>query len=223
MSSFSRPFVDRLRDLYSGKGDWFDKKSDTMKSSIVIAPVATLDGPARAAIQNLMQFNGENGCTHCEHEGETCETGRGFTRVYPTGNSYPIPRTKERMLSQGLKAVEQNLEHVKGVKGASICALIPSFDIATSFPPDYMHAILLGVFRMLLSLWINAKNHRYPFYINKHFKDEIDKELQNIFSPDFITRTPRLLKYLHYWKASELRDALLHYFPILLIGRLKKL
>ena len=37
-----------------------------------------------------------------------------------------------------------------------------------------------------------------------------------ITSPDFIARTPRPLKYRQFYKASEIRDLLLVYFPILL-------
>ena len=39
---------------------------------------------------------------------------------------------------------------------------------------------------------------------------------------DYVTRTPRLLKYIPYAKASKLREALLHYFPIFLKDKLKR-
>ena len=70
------------------------------------------------------------------------------------------------MISHASKAHNENLSHVKGVKGPSITALIPHFDVAKSFVPDYMHAILLGS-RSLFSLWFDSKNKNRPFYIKK--------------------------------------------------------
>lgn len=197
--SFLRPFVETLKDLYVNGIEWFDREKNTHRRSTVIAPVSTLDAPARSAVQNIMQFNGEFGCTLCEHPGETHRTGLGHCRVYPAISDRSIPRTKERMLSQGLQAVREELKHSRGVKSPSLTALIPAFDPATSFVPDYMHAVLSGVFLMLLSLWFDTKNKTEPFYVKKkHQRDEIDIELENIFPPDYVTRQPRRLKYINF-------------------------
>lgn len=220
MNSFLKPFTDALKDLYENGIEWFDKSTQTMKHSTVIAPIATLDCPARATVQNLMRCNGENGCTTCEHPGMTCPTGSGHARVYPFLNEDISLRTKERMLEQANLTVSNGLRHVKGVKGAAIAATIPFFDWATSFVSDYMHAILLGVARMLFNLWFDGANSNKPFYIKKKQRDEIDHEIKKISPPDFIVRTPRQLKDRNYWKASEIRDFLLFYFPILLKDKL---
>ena len=76
------------------------------------------------------------------------------------------------MVSQALQATTEKKEHVIGEKGPSITVHIPKFDVAISFVPDYMHAILLGVFRMLLTLWFNPKYKNYQFYIIKSLRDE---------------------------------------------------
>ena len=190
------PFAESLRNLYY-EG---------------ITPIATLDAPARAATQNVMQYNGEFGCTFCEHIGMTCETGLGFNRVHPASLDYNPPlRTRENMYLQARKVISENLVHVKGVKGPSTTALIPSFNVAESFVPDYMHSILLGVARMLFQLWFNPTYKDRPFYVKK--------------SPDCITRTPRTLKNLKFWKATEIRECLLTYFPydiIILKDKLRK-
>ena len=65
--------------------------------------------------------------------------------------------------------MENNVEHVKGVKAISITATIPFFDIATSFVPDYMYAVLAGVVTMLMNMWFNSKNE--PFSIKKKLHD----------------------------------------------------
>ena len=41
----------------------------------------------------------------------------------------------------------------------SILLTLPDFDIINN-PIDYMHCVLLGVDRTLLSLWFDSKNHR---------------------------------------------------------------
>ena len=217
---FLKPFVNSLINLYQNGFEWYDKKDNVTCRSTVIAPIATLDAPARAPVQNLMQFNGEYGCTYCEHPGEIGKTGSGFNRVYPVANEDIEKRTKDRMFSQALEVIMTEVEHCKGVKGPSITALLPKFDPADSFVPDYMHAILLGVFRMLIKLWFSTKYKDKPFYIKKSFRDSINESLSKIFPPDYIPRTPRILKYIHFLKASELKEKLLHYFPILLKDKL---
>lgn len=64
-----------MNDLHVNGVEWFHKESGLKLKSIVIAPDATLDAPARAAVQNLIQYNGDNGCSCCEHQGQTCKTG----------------------------------------------------------------------------------------------------------------------------------------------------
>lgn len=220
MTSFLKPFADTLKDLHENGVEWFNKDTQVMERSIVIAPIATLDCPARAAAQNLMRCNGECGCNTCEHPGMTCYTGAGHNRVYPVLTTrFPL-RTQERMLEHANVAVNNSYDHVKGVKGASIAATIPLFDSASSFVNDYMHATLLGVARMLFNLWFDGSSNKKPYYIKKLQKAEIDRAIKEIAPPNFIIRTPRQLKDRKYWKASEIRDFLLFYFPLLLKDKL---
>ena len=218
MDTFLKPFTVALKDLYENGFDWLNKSTNLIEHSIVIAPVATLDCPARAAVQNLMQFNGAYGCSFCEHPGTTCATGLGHTRIYSKLNIEPRLRTEERMIKQARKAINNNLEHVKGVKAVSVTAMIPLFDVATSFVPDYMNAVLSGVVTMLMDLWFHPKNRNQEFYIKKAAREAMDIKIKKIAPPDFIARIPRRLKYRKYYKASEIRDMLLLYFPVLLKG-----
>ncbi|KAL7286328.1 hypothetical protein TKK_0019286 [Trichogramma kaykai] len=181
MNTFLRPMVNSFRSLFDPGFDLYDKQTNTFKHSILVAPIASLDAPVRAVVQNIMQYNGAYGCTFCEHPGMK---GHKPTTVYPTLDFSPIVRTKERMLEQARRAVSDNLEHAHGVKGPSITALIPFFCPATSFVPDYLHSVLLGVCRMLLSLWFDTKYHACDWYVQKNHRNEIDDKLQAIFPPD---------------------------------------
>jgi len=46
---------------------------------------------------------------------------------------------------------------VDGVKGYSPLQLLPSFDVIRCVPVDYMHCVLLGVTKKLVTLWFNTK------------------------------------------------------------------
>ena len=65
--------------------------------------------------------------------------------------------------------VALHLQVVYGVKGKSVLQIIPSFDVVKSVPVDYMHCVLLGLVRKLLSLWFdrqsgNSKNEWFVLY-----------------------------------------------------------
>ena len=69
----------------------------------------TCDLPARALVQNIVQFNGAYGCTFCEQPGKTIRTDAG-------GNVHTIPfdhlapkgpkRTPETFMQNALEAIE---------------------------------------------------------------------------------------------------------------------
>ena len=63
--------------------------------------------------------------------------------------------------------------HLQVVYGKSVLQIIPSFDVVKSVPVDYMHCVLLGLVRKLLSLWFdrqsgNSKNERFVLYNTLH-------------------------------------------------------
>lgn len=74
-----------MKNLSSNWVEWFDKKTNTIRKSIVIAPVATCDAPAQAEAQCLMYSNGEYGCFCCEHQGisASVESGHYTVFLYP--------------------------------------------------------------------------------------------------------------------------------------------
>lgn len=125
MNCFFSPFVNSLKFLYTDGINWFNKKSQKMENSRVIAPIATCDAPARSEVQNLMYPNGEFGCFSCEVRGQTSQIGTGHNTVFIIDpQNLPARRTKERMYEQAKKCVVENLNHEMGVKGPSLVSLI---------------------------------------------------------------------------------------------------
>lgn len=77
---------------------------------------STCDLPARAIVQNIIQFNGAYGCTYCEEPGVNVRTSSG-------GNVHTIPfhhespkgtlRTKESTAQNALEAIQQQTVVIK--------------------------------------------------------------------------------------------------------------
>lgn len=92
---------------------------------------------------------------------------------------------------------------------------LPVFKIVESFPPEYMHCVLLGVVKLFLTSWFNSKNHEKNWYLGVKRK-VLDEKMENIFPPKELTRTPRLLQDLERFKATEFRNFFLYYsMPVL--------
>ena len=85
-----------------------------------------------------------------------------------------------------------------------------------------MHSVLLGVTKKMLLLWFSNdfKGNAYNFVTRA---PEISKRLLEIRPPYNITRMPRSLADIKYWKASEYRSWLLFYGPIVLKGILNSI
>ena len=49
------------------------------------------------------------------------------------------------------------MQIVYGVKGKSVFHSLPGFDVIRNNPVDYMHCVLLGVVRTLISLRLHSK------------------------------------------------------------------
>ena len=76
---------------------------------------------------------------------------------------------------------------------------------------DYMHGVLLGVQKLLLTLWFS------PTFSKEHFSIfskvvNVDERLFQILPTFEVMRLPRSnLEHLKYWKAIELSSFLLFY------------
>lgn len=76
---------------------------------------------------------------------------------------------------------------------------IPGFDIIKGIAVDCMHCVLLGVTKMLMTLWFDI----VVWNISRHVEN-VDSRLLNITSPNCISRAPRSIAKDHpHWKASE--------------------
>ena len=160
MMTFLQPFNESMSPLNSNGVEVFSpdiKKSFTCR---VMLLCGTCDLFAKAMVYNMMQFNGNYGCSHCLQSGEALALGvKGKVHVYPyiQGNPTGPGRTSDLQLQHSKKAVIQN-EPICGVKGPSWLSVIPNYDVIKGNVINYMHCVLLGVTKMLLKLWFDSKH-----------------------------------------------------------------
>lgn len=211
MSTYLKQFVDDILKINSHGVQWMHPLTKTTVVSKVFPIICSCDAVARCVLQGIHQFNGAYGCGHCLNEGKTVPKGRGYARVYPPTDAEK--RTHSHVIDCGQRAIENEVDHVCGVKTISPLVLLnPStgFDIVNSFPVDYMHCVLLGVTKQFLDLWFNSKYHESPWYIGTSQK-YVDQRLLTIKPPSDIPRVPRSVKIAQRWKAAECRSWLLFY------------
>ena len=60
--------------------------------------------------------------------------------------------------------VDSNLQTVYGVKGKSVLTTLSDF--CQNVIIDYMHCVLLGVVRLLISLWFDSRHHKDPWFVD---------------------------------------------------------
>lgn len=204
---FFEPFIDELTHLHKNgfqcKPPGFDQPI-TIKVHTLLSSVDSVQKPC---LQNIRQFNGEYGCYACLSPGKQISIGRGTTRVYC--GDLGEPRTREKFKIDAITA-SRTQKIINGIKGVSPFLKLPLFNIVLSFPPDYLHCVLLGVVKLFETGWFDSKNHDKPWYLGLK-KDLFDKRMEKILPPSEISRTPRLLKDLKNFKGSEFRNFLLHY------------
>lgn len=207
MNTFLKPFIDECHDLAQNPFQWRDSNG-TVHSSKVFSLVCSSDAVARPLLRNCKQFNGEYGCDWCLHPGMMVEKGGGYMRSYPYDENKQVARTNE-MFKDNATQAEGSEPPKYGVKGLSLLSILPLFDIVLGFVPEYMHSVLLGVSKQLMSLWLDPVNSNKPWYVGQQIS-QMDSSLLCLKPPLEIT-SPRSLTCRNFWKASEWRAFLLFY------------
>ena len=123
------------------------------------------DAPAKCAVQNFCQYSGFYGCPYCMEKGVTCWTSAwGHKTIFPfnleSENGHALSRTHSDTIRLGEDAQKETIKTGKphsyfGVKGLTWCMYFPKFDVIRGMAIDYMHAVLLGVLKMLTTLWFD--------------------------------------------------------------------
>ena len=206
MLTFLNPLVEKLNTFYDS-GIQVPGSADGDITVRCMLFVATVDLPARAALMNMKQYNGKCACHLCKTEG-TSYGQHNLHRCWPYEENHE-KRTHQDQIYFATKATQK--QPVMGVKGHSIFAKLQyPFDLIRSFAIDWMHCVCLGVVKYIMQLQLSEGNRDKDFYIGVS-KACLSHRLLSIKPPDIVGRLPRSLEDLKHWKATELKNWLLHY------------
>ena len=164
---------------------------------------------------NYHQYNGEFGCGYFLERGKRVAIGDGRVQIYPLVNLLPPCRTNASTLALVTDAINNpRVSHNMGVKGHVILFLLPGFNLIQRGWFQIICSYALFVFWGSLSVFgFVVKCSRQSLLYIKKIIDGIT--IKN-FPPNDIWRTPRSVEQISLWKASELRNWLLFYSPVVL-------
>lgn len=170
-----------------------------------------MDAPAMAAMKMVKQHNGANACPYCnvvgQHEGRMC-----FPSFIGEPRSDESFRDREDPFHHTTQPGETGPFEELDV------------DMIANFPPDYLHAVCLGIVKKKLSLLTGQKNIKF-------FKTPVQQEmfrktdfiniakataLSRMSQPKDVHRAIRQLDDLNHFKGTELRAFILYYGIVVL-------
>lgn len=202
--SFLKPLTTELNSLYY---DGVIVGEDKVKIKLTCV---TMDLQAKCQVMEMVPHNGQYSCVTCETPGLVTKKGKGHTKCFPVADPCPS-RSSPSVLKNAEDAIQCSSGHVKGIKNVSVLFDIDHFDPVDGVVPDYMHGVLLGTTKKLLSLWTSRQSAGQPYYIGDKLK-EIDNRLAKMKPTDNFSRIPRSIEHhLPHWKASEFQHWLLFY------------
>ena len=95
------------------------------------------------------------------------------------------------------------LRRHEGFCGPSHLSNLLNFYITKQVPPDYMHAVLLGVTKKILDILLSSASAGKDYFVGKNVK-VISSHMIHIKPPDYMERLPRDLEHPHNdLKATE--------------------
>ncbi|XP_077547661.1 uncharacterized protein LOC144159876 [Haemaphysalis longicornis] len=197
-------FVTQLEVLNERGITW--ESADGTVHSKVFCVCCCADAPAKAAMQQMMQYNGYYGCSWCYHPGTKVDGVVKYCVSTPFAD-----RTDEEAISDMRSLCQDDsLASVRGVKAVSPFINLPGFSAIWAWCPDYMHCVLLGVTRQITDVWLTEAGGFYEG-TRTSLLALLNERLCSIRMPQCVNRQPRSLHARGNWKASEWQHWLLHY------------
>lgn len=171
------------------------------------------DAPAKSFVLYLKGHTGYNSCTKCCIEGKYSRPKKSKIKKKKNGRiCFPgigpfTMKTDEKFHSNCYNDFDEGNE--------TILKRIPQFGGITSVPLDYMHLILLGVMKKLITLWLTGP---LKTRLSASKVDQISKKLLILrrSMPSEFGRKPRSLFEFRHWKATEFRTFLVYAGPVVL-------
>jgi hypothetical protein len=195
LETFVAPLCNELKELMS-VGHRLDNHFVKIGRVLFIC-----DAPARSYLQCIKGHNGYNGCGYCRQRGLHLNDRMTFPELqYDLRTDYDYAQFQE----------------VNQLSISPFAGIVPLF---SSFPPEYMHLVCLGVVKKMFFYYFSyTKAKRLPCRLSCKQKTEISLLLSHCVSyiPREFQRKPRTISFLEHFKASEFRTYILYLGPIAL-------
>lgn len=214
MNTFLLPFCEKFNYYFQQGIRWTHPNTNEVYISKIVVPLFIADAPARAQIQNILNFNGKYGCNICEIKTKRCKpaVGKKIIRIYAFPQKQIKLRAAKQMEDQAERVLIEKKRHIKGVKDYAVVSALPLLDLSSSVLPEYMHSVLLGIGKQFIDIWF----HKTGAWNVVQYLREIDNLLINIRPPHSFHRMPRSISFSSFYKASEIYYWILYYsVPIL--------
>ena len=182
----AKGYLDEFVDEYNGLKDRSFAMLD-VRVRLVITSIMT-DAPANAFVKCIKGHGGYNSCPKCE---VSCDS---------VDNRVVYPGVRGRLRTDDSFNVwtpHRSIDNVSPFVRAGL-------GMISAFPVDYMHALVIGLMKKLILLWLYLLN---PQKMDKDWRAFMSDRLVEFRStcPSEFARRPRSLKDLERWKATELR------------------
>ena len=177
----------------------------TVENKLYYAKIISFvcDAPARALLKNIKGHSGYSACERCVQRG----TYRNGRMAYSMTDSLARTNIKFNELD------DKNHHH-----GPTPLSRL-NVGLVSNFVLDYMHLVCLGVVRRLIGFWTKGP---LKFRQGRQTVMNISQHLIGLqpYMPTEFVRKPRGLNEVDRWKATEFRQFLIYYGPVVLKGRL---
>lgn len=212
------PIVQELISLSENPIVWKFSNTIEVKSTFhLVAAIA--DAPMRAYLRNVRQFNHLNGCDWCLITAGTHQKAREYP-ILSREQIQAFRRKKQDFLDfENFLLGENDLPEMtrfRGLIGPSPLLKLKDFDIVNGFSVEPMHCIILGIVRSIFyKSWLSGKLAGIvdPGQDRNSFKTQLGSRLKVIKVPSNLSRPPRELNQINYWKSAEYDSFLCYYFP----------
>lgn len=206
-NEFFTPFINEVEDVQKNGFIYNDITFSIHITGLIF------DTPAKSFALNVKYHSGYNSCTKCTIHGANISN----TVCFPNEEPEPALRTDEGFRNfQYSENFDDDYQ-----KHETILVKINNLGLVSGVPLDYMHLVCLGVMRKLILLWMNGPLTNRLSY-NQITKISEDLTSIRLHVPADFPRKPRSLKLIKLWKATELRNFLLYYGPIVLKNELNE-
>lgn len=218
MTDFFYPFLHEIRQI-ADNGGISVKHNEREYHFMPLVLGACCDIPATENLRGTAGYAGHFACGFCLHPGVSIkrdENSKPYVR-------YVKGTYENRTHDSFIQTYNQfNADSVYGIKQVSCMVAAHSFDLVNGFSIDHMHCAELGIMKKLLSLWLDTKNHKQPYYIPKNHQVILSNRIIGLKPVAEITRAPRSIFSRGEFKANELRNLLLFFLRFALPGLLDR-